>query len=198
MKRLNAGCGSVKPSDWENADLRDAYISIDFLHPDFLYGKIAGRFATAPALPEREVIIMEERYDVIVANHLLSCFAHHDLLGSVLPNLRKMLRPGGVLRILVPDAEKAIRAYMAGDTEWFPLGVDLPDIGERLCTYLPWFGESKSIFVYEYLRGLLRDSGFIAVSPALECGQSLYAPREWEAGSLDDRCRMSLIVEALK
>lgn len=32
----------------------------------------------------------------------------------------------------------------------------------------------------------------------LECGQSLYAPTEWEAGSLDDRCRMSLIVEALK
>jgi hypothetical protein len=93
---------------------------------------------------------------------------------------------------------KAIRAYMAGDTEWFPLGVDLPDIGERLCTYLPWFGESKSIFVYEYLRGLLRDSGFIAVTPALECGQSLCAPTEWEAGSLDDRCRMSLIVEALK
>ena len=76
--------------------------------------------------------------------------------------------------------------------------VDLPDIGERLCTYLPWFGESKLIFVYEYLRGLLRDSGFISVTPALECGQSLYAPREWEAGSLDDRCRMSLIVEALK
>ena len=96
------------------------------------------------------------------------------------------------------SVEKAIRAHMAGDTEWFPLGVDLPDIGERLCTYLPWFGESKSIFVYEYLRGLLRDSGFIAVTPALECGQSLYAPREWEAGSLDDRCRMSLIVEALK
>ena len=37
-----------------------------------------------------------------------------------------------------------------------------------------------------------------AVPPFVAVEQSLYAPTEWEAGSLDDRCRMSLIVEALK
>ena len=184
MKRGNVGCGTVQPRDWENID------RVDY-GQTWVVDIAAEGYGPLPGGEGQE-------YDLLVANHLLSCFAHHDLLGGVLPNLRKMLRPGGVLRILVPDAEKAIRAYMAGDTEWFPLGVDLPEIGERLCTYLPWFGESKSIFVYEYLRGLLRDSGFISVTPALECGQSLYAPREWEAGSLDDRCRMSLIVEALK
>lgn len=185
------GCGTVQPEGWINLDCLDygQGVTWDVMNDIFTQTNAIGEvvFTAEP-----------EPYDLVVANHLLSCFSHHELLGTVLPNLRKMLRPGGVLRILVPDAEKAIRAYMAGDTEWFPLGVDLPDIGERLCTYLPWFGESKSIFVYEYLRGLLRDSGFISVTPALECGQSLYAPTEWEAGSLDDRCRMSLIVEALK
>ena len=185
MKRGNVGCGTVQPRDWINIDRKD-------YGQEVLWDVQSDAFISwLPADPLRD-------FDLLVANHLLSCFSHHELLGNVLPNLRSALRPGGVLRILVPDAEKAIRAYMAGDTEWFPLGDDLPDIGERLCTYLPWFGESKSIFVYEYLRGLLRDSGFISVTPALECGQSLYAPTEWEAGSLDDRCRMSLIVEALK
>ena len=135
-------------------------------------------------------------YDYIVANHLLSCFSHHELIGKVLPNLRRMLKDGGVLRVLVPDAEKAARAYLAGVAQFFPLGDDLPEVSERFCTFLPWFGESKSIFDASYLCGLGAKAGF---STQVQCafGESWLLPNS-EITSLDDRQEQSLIMEFRK
>lgn len=137
-----------------------------------------------------------QQYDYIVANHLLSCFSHHELKEKVLPNLLSMLKPGGVLRVLVPDADKAIRAYLDGDTPFFPLGSDLPDVAARFCTFLPWFGESKSIFTGSYLWRLALDAGF-------DVGMECIAHESWmlpdsEIASLDDRAEQALIMEFRK
>lgn len=171
---MNAGCGSVQPEGWDNMDVVDygQHWIVDLLEPHF-----------APT----------NAYDYIVANHLLSCFSHHELTQKVLPNLMRMLKPNGVLRVLVPDADLAIRAYCNNDPDWFPLGDDLPGVDERFCTFLPWFGESKSIFTWKYLAKLANDAGYGIVRCGF--GKPGWSHVDAEIASLDDRERQALIVE---
>lgn len=176
MRKLNAGCGSIQPEGWDNADCDDCG-----------QGYIVDFTVSPPT--------WVEAFDVIVANHLLSCFSHHELIEKVLPNMLRMLVDGGVLRILVPDATKAAKAFLDDDRDWFPQGNDL-DLDAAFCTYLSWFGESKSIFTGPYLTRLLLDAGFTKTRRGLQCGEVQWGPPE--SAELDDRCRMSLIVEAVK
>lgn len=180
MKRLNLGAGGVQPEGWVNADLRGASFdcasidltnvrSVDFFLDDF------GEF------------------DEIVANHLLSCFSHHELLDPVLPNILRLLKPGGVFRALVPDIFPAITAYLVNRPQHFPLGDDLLTTSERFCTFLPWFGESKSIFDHAYLRILLAKAGFSTVVDSPHHATVLGTKGIYD---LDDREGHSLVMEA--
>ena len=118
MNRVNLGCGSVQPDDWTNADLRGAEygcLSVDVSNP-FSVGEFAEQHG---------------RFDVVVANHLLSCFDHHDL-PNVLSNIGGLLlAAGGTLRVLVPNMREAARAYLCGEANWFPHGDDMPSVSER-------------------------------------------------------------------
>ncbi len=180
MRRLNLGAGSVQPEGWVNADLRGASLGCESI--GLLDGRSVDRFLDDHG-----------DFDEIVANHLLSCFSHHELLDPVLPNILRLLKPGGVFRALVPDARKAVDAYVRRVPEHFPLGDDLPGVSERFCTFLPWFGESKSIFDNAYLHRLLVKAGFSLVvdSPhhATVLGSS-------GIHALDDREGHSLVMEA--
>lgn len=173
VRKLNIGCGVIQPEGWHNVD------NVDY-GQQWISDVRTWRGADWGS------------FDLIVANHLLSCFDHHELQDTVLPILRDTLAPGGVLRILVPDANKAILAYQMGDHAFFPQGNDMTVIDERFCTFLTWFGESKSIFTYQYLHDLLYGAGF-SVSPSLFCGEE---PVLVGSSVLDDRCHEALIVEA--
>lgn len=174
--RLNCGCGSVQPDGWVNADRRE--------HGQNLIIDVRDGHACEP---------YAGMFDVIVANHLLSCFSHHQL-PLVLDNIRGMLVPGGTLRVLVPNMREAARAYLCGDAGWFPQGNDMPSVSERFCTYVTWFGESPSIFDPPYLANRLEAGGFTKLAGPLQCGQVVLGPEG--SGELDDRCRMSIIMEA--
>ncbi len=180
MKRLNLGSGSVQPEGWVNADLRGA--SFDCASIDLLDVRSVDFFLDAFG-----------EFDEIVANHLLSCFSHHELLYPVLPNILRLLRPGGVFRALVPDAWEAVHAYLRRRPEHFPLGDDLPGVSERFCTFLPWFGESKSIFDHAYLRILLAKAGFSTVVDSPHHATVLGTKGIYD---LDDREGHSLVMEA--
>lgn len=173
------GCGRVQPEGWDNIDVVD--YGQQFVVDITDVGYQGGQW---------------HEYDYIVANHLLSCFSHHELLETVLPNLRAMLKPGGVLRVLVPDVRKAVDAYLADECVFFPLGDDLPNVSERFCTFLPWFGESKSIFDFPYLLHLGRLAGFGTIF-YVSHGFTALCPDPGIA-SLDDREVQSLIVEFRK
>lgn len=176
MNRLNLGCGSVIFPGWDNADLtREGHATYgnptettNIFHLDIT------------AFPS---ILHVGYYDYIFCNHLLSCFTHHQL-PVVLANIKHMLQTGGKAHILVPDVEKAIGAYLSDDANWFPLGDDLPSVDERFCTFLPWFGESLSIFTAPYLLGLGEKAGFRKVEQV-----------DWGTDEHDDREREALVVE---
>lgn len=126
---------------------------------------------------------MEGQYDYIFCNHMLSDFSHHEL-PTVLHNIRWLLTPLGVAHILVPNLFGAIKAYFEMDHGWFPQGLDMPNLDERLCTFVTWFGESKSVFTPTYLLTLGRRAGFSAVDVVL-----------WGTDPHDDREKEAIVVE---
>lgn len=174
--KMNFGAGIVTVAGWTNVD-RQYYDGMD------LVADVRDGF------PKE----WEGRFEMIVANHVLSDLTHHELVPA-LAELRRCLTQSGVLRILVPDLLEAVRAWTVTDLEWFPLGDDLPTRDERLCTFVTWFGESRSVFTAGYLDSLLAAAGF-TLREMVGPGYSQFYP-ESAIVDLDDRERQALIMEA--
>lgn len=206
MKRANLGCGSIQPEGWDNIDIEDRGQEFFFttggghdfdgppLVPGVPHGRRRTQFDGRSWLGRGELNPFHD-YDYIVCNHMLSDIGHHDLVPA-LKNIRSMLREGGVLRILVPNLNSAIDAFESGDESWFPQDERTGDIHAKFCTFLTWFGESRSVFTSGYLLHLLIEAGFSETAVGL-CHWTPLSPFP-EITSLDDRCTQALIVEARK
>jgi predicted SAM-dependent methyltransferase len=175
VKRLNLGCGNVIFDGWENAD-----INAEPWHDGLGEGSTVVFPMDIMHFPG---LMFLGAYEYIFCNHMLSCFSHHEL-PAVLTNIRHMLQSGGKVHILVPNAARAFHAWVEDDGSWFPQGDDMPDIDDRLCTFLPWFGESKSIFTLPYLLNMGLRAGFREVREV-----------EWGSDPHDDRKGECLVVE---
>jgi predicted SAM-dependent methyltransferase len=178
INRLNWGCGGMSKEGWINSDRAD-FKGIDIV-ADILEG-----------LP-----IESDSIDYAVSNHALPEIAYPDLVPT-LEELRRVLKAGGVLRLELPDLEKAIRAYVAGDTEYFQL---IPDedsrtIGGKLVTQMTWYGWSRSLFTHDFVEELLLKAGFSRVK---RCSYLQTASPFPEIVELDSRERESLYIEGIK
>lgn len=178
MRRLNLGCGSIRRDGWVGIDLAPPAPDdgITYVQHDVV----------ADGIP-----FTDGHLDVIVANHFL-CALPTEQVPPVLAECRRVLAPGGVLRVLVPDLLGAVSAYRRRDRSWFPNLVDRPDVSidSGLCAYVTWFGTNLSVYTPELLVELLTDAGF---RQAL-CGYDVGGPPEER--ELDDRARESIIARA--
>ncbi len=128
LRRLQLGCGPCPAPGWINAD-RTAAPGVD----------LVGDIRAGLALESGSV-------DHAVAIHLLQDLFWPDIPG-VLKEIRRVLRPGGVLRLGLPDMERAIAAWQRGDAAYFYV----PDqharsVGAKLVTQLIWYGSVHSPF----------------------------------------------------
>ena len=100
MQRLNWGCGPITPYGWVNSDIQ----------PGPGVDVVADIRAGLP-LPD-------EAFDYVVSIHTLPELSYADQDRALL-ELRRVLKPGGVLRLSLPDFDKAIRAYATKDIDYF-------------------------------------------------------------------------------
>lgn len=177
VSRLNWGCGTHPEPGWINSDIKDGP-GID----------ISCDIRDGIPLPDSSL-------DYIVTNHSLPMIPYPDLV-PVLQEFRRLLKPGGVLRLCLPDVDKGIRAYLAGDTDYFLIpDDDVRSLGGKFVVQMLWYGYSVTMFTHDFIQELLMKAGFGEVA---QCGfQQTYS--QWpEIIDLDSRENESLFVEAVK
>lgn len=176
-QRLNWGCGAAGEPGWINSDQKDGP-GID-ITCNILEG-----------LP-----LESDSIDYAVSIHGLPEVPLEDLV-PVLVELRRVLRPRGVLRLALPDLEKGIAAYQRADRDYFLVpDDDAHTLGGKLVTQLLWYGCSRSLFTPDFIEELLFKAGFSTVT---HCAFQQTASPYPEIVSLDNRERESLFVEAVK
>lgn len=176
-RRLNWGCGSQGEPGWVNADLK-AGPGID------ITGDIRD------GLP-----VEDASFDYVVSIHALPMISYPDLV-RVLQELRRVLEPGGVLRLSLPDVDKGIAAYQRGDRDYFLVpDENVRSLGGKFVVQMLWYGWSVTIFTADFIEELLLAAGFSEVH---HCAFQVTASGFEGITELDNRERESLFVEAVK
>ncbi len=106
----------------------------------------------------------------IRAEHFVEHLDPRDELPQFLSDCHRALRTGGVLRIIVPDAERFLRAYCRSDVEGFrdlevpdPFPGDLPTRMDVVNHVFHQWHEHRWAYDYETLAHRLRAAGFSRV-----------------------------------
>jgi predicted SAM-dependent methyltransferase len=177
IRRLNWGCGTSPKPGWLNSDIKEAP-GVD-----------------VPADIRTGLPIETGTIKYAVSIHALQELPYREQVPA-LAELRRLLEPGGVLRLGLPDLERGFEAYRRGDRGYFQVPDDVArTLGGKLAVQLTWFGYSRMVYVSESIEELLVEAGF------REIRHTRY--RETASGhpeivELDSREAESLFVEATK
>jgi predicted SAM-dependent methyltransferase len=177
VRRLNWGCGDWTTAGWINADIKKGD-GVD------LVGDI------------REGLPLDsDSIDYAVSIHSLPEIPYTELIRTLV-ELRRVLKPGGVLRLALPDLDKGIEAYHRRDASYFKVpDEDATSVGAKFITQMVWYGYSRSLFTHEFIEEQLLRAGFTSVQ---HCAFKQTASPHDEIVALDNREQESLFVEAVK
>jgi predicted SAM-dependent methyltransferase len=177
VRRVNWGCGPQPAPGWLNSDLLTAE-GIDF-SCDILDG-----------LP-----LATGSIDYVTSIHALQSLPYLDVVPA-LQELLRVLTPGGVLRLALPDLERGLAAYRRNDPAYFYIpDEESSTISGKFIVQMTWYGSNRMLFTEEFARELLLRAGFQRVT---RCAYRVTASRYPEIVELDNRERESLFVEAVK
>jgi predicted SAM-dependent methyltransferase len=137
----------------------------------------------------------DDTVDYVFSIHALQEIPYKNVVG-VLRELRRVIKPGGWLRLCLPDADKGIAAYLRGEREYFFVSdEDAASLGGKFVIHMLWYGHSRLLFTRDFIEELLLKAGF----------RQVFHAEAWETVSsypdiieLDDRAEESLFVEAVK
>ena len=109
---LNVGSGGRGLPGWINIDARpahaDIYVAFDI---------------------RRRLPLRDGQAERIFAEHVIEHLDFRDDVANVFREFHRVLRPGGVVRIIVPDAERFLRAYVSRSAgEFAALGWDMTNL----------------------------------------------------------------------
>jgi predicted SAM-dependent methyltransferase len=167
---INFGCGSIQPSDWINIDI----------DPEF-------------KTEYRDLSLIDDNScNIIVCHAIICCVKYHDI-EKVLLEFYRVLKPGGVVRISLPDIVSGFDAYKNNNINFFPNFED--DLDKRFSAWLTWYSQSASLLTDKALQYKLQDSGFSSVSKT-EFKQTAYSNEK--IYELDTREYEFYFVEAVK
>lgn len=140
--RFHWGCGPVTPFGWVNSDVEPG----PGVH-------VVADIRDGLPLPDWA-------FDYIVSIHALPEIPYRDQ-DRALSELYRVLKPGGVLRLGLPDADRAIRAYQTADRDYFLIGDEVvKSLAGKMIVQLTWFGQSRCLFTFDFIRELLERNRF--------------------------------------
>jgi len=177
IRRLNWGCGSSPKPGWINSDRRrcDGVDVVADIHD---------------GLP-----LEDDSVEYAVSIHALQEIPYAGLV-SALRELRRVLRPGGVLRLVLPDLDKGIRAYLEKVPGRFLIpDAEVKSLGGKFIVQMLWYGHSRVLFTHDFVEELLLKAGFARVN---RCAYKETASVHPGIVELDNREGESLFVEAVK
>jgi ubiquinone/menaquinone biosynthesis C-methylase UbiE len=175
VRRLHWGCGPVTAPGWINSDLWE--LPGVELRADILEG-----------LP-----LEDNSIDYAFSNHALQELELYDQ-ETAFAELRRVLKPNGVLRLCLPDFDLAIDAYRRRDHDFFFVD-EWETLAGKFITQVIWHGYNRTPFTYEFADELARKAGFRDVRRA-EYRET--ASRYPEIVELDTRADESFYLEAWK
>jgi SAM-dependent methyltransferase len=116
-------------------------------------------------------------------------------LRAILKELRRVLRPGGVLRVGLPDLERAIEAWLRQDKAYFYIPDDETcTLGGKLIVQAIWYGSTRTPFTWDFFHELATKAGFREVT---RCKFRHTAGPWADIVELDNRERETLFVESV-
>jgi len=136
--KLNIGCWNRVMDGWTNVDIQN----------------IKGVMQA----PAHKIPVEDRTCSIVYASHILEYYNYDEAINLVLPEWKRLLRPGGILRIAVPDFNAISRLYQAGlDIDYFlgPLYGKM-DMQNQIETIY-----HKTCYDQKKLTQLLLDCGFI-------------------------------------
>jgi predicted SAM-dependent methyltransferase len=137
--------------------------------------------------------------DSIYSTHMFEHF-FPDELQQLMRECLRVLKPGGGIRLIVPNLTSAISAYSHKQTAWFdsfPRHFD--SLGGRFSNFVFCDGQHRTAFDFSYLDEVLRQSGFREVEESAEGKSRVYADSVPPFEPRDSReLPHSLYVEAFK
>jgi predicted SAM-dependent methyltransferase len=175
VHRLNWGCGTHPEPGWVNSDIKE------------------GPGIDLPCDIRDGLPLADESVDYAVSIHALPELALPEQVPA-LRELRRVLVEGGVLRLALPDLDRGIRAYQAGDAGYFLVSDDdARSLGAKFVMHMLWHGYTRTLFTADLIEELLQRAGFARVR---HCAFGETASGIPELVALDNRERESLFVEA--
>src|SRR5205809_658336 len=152
IRRLHWGCGASVAPGWINSDV------------------LEGKSVDVVADIRKGLPLESDSFGYIVSHHALIDLGIYEQVPA-LQELRRVLRPGGVLRLGLPDLDVLIAAYQRGDRDVFLID-DWETISGNFITHMLWYNITKTPFTFEFAQELLSKAGFREIQ-RLNFGQTV-------------------------
>ena len=211
--RINVGCGMTLTEGWLNFDnspsVRLAAFpavwkmlgGIGIISPaQRSYIEFCARHQVVYANAVRRIPLANGSVEVIYSSHMLEHLSQSEAVGFLREALR-VLQPGGIIRLALPDLAMAVDAYRRdGDADAFMDGLlvaapPLSSLKDRLRLLLSGYRHHQWMYDGNSLKALVERNGFAGavIQPP---GQTMIG----DPGTLDlqERSDQSVYVEARK
>lgn len=150
---VNIGSGGKGLPDWVNIEviqMRDTTLCLDI---------------------RRRLPLADGSVARILAEHVVEHIDFRHDVPLVFRDWRRVLRPSGVVRIIVPDAKRYMQAYLSGNADhWLALGWDLGKMPQDIYTPVHivnhvFHQEGEHLFGYDFdtMEWALRKAGFAKI-----------------------------------
>jgi predicted SAM-dependent methyltransferase len=213
LVRINIGCGSSPTPGFLNFDnslsvrlaslplARDVLTRLPVLHParrKFI--AIAREKGVQWANATKGLSLESQSAEVVYTSHMLEHLSYEDAR-RFLRECHRLLAPGGILRVVVPDLRRITERYLkTGDADAFIRETGLgqqasPPLVQRLTALVSGFRDHSWMYDSRNLGALLRAEGFTDVT-VLQPGETRI-PNPG-ALNLSERAEESLFVEAFR